>query len=44
MGFAGTGIGMVVDFDTLWHTVYLCCGITGINGYMINGYMTTVCE
>ena len=31
-GLAGTG--MVVDFSTLQHTVYLYCGITGIHRYV----------
>jgi hypothetical protein len=33
-GFAktgSTGTGTVVDFSTLWHIVYLYCGITGIS-------------
>ena len=36
-GFAG--MGTVINFDTPWHTAYLCHGITGINGYI-----TTECE
>ena len=34
MGFAGKG--MVVDFSTLWHTVYLYHGIMGISQVYYN--------
>ena len=34
MGFAGTG--MVVDFGTLWHTMYLYCSIVGISRVYYN--------
>jgi hypothetical protein len=29
-----TGTGTVLDFGTPWHTVYPCCGVAGICGYI----------